>query len=398
MSISVSKVKKDLNNLDEWVTENGWAGYDPYDIKGQDWFINIFGRQNFFCGKIRGLLALLEMRSSPTMLRKLFRIEKTINAKGMGLMASAYLSLFRSTQEDHHLSKAESILDWLHNNYSKEYQGFSWGYPFHWQSRIFLPRGTPSSVVTGTVGDAWLDHFLLTGSERSLVVCRAIAKFFLTCLNRYEKKSGQLCFSYTPLDNFRVHNASLFVANFLARLGKIDKNDEFTHHALNAVRYTISEQNRNGSFYYWGTEAPSIIDHYHTGFVLRHLSTIRESSLDDSFADKIKIGYEYYRTKLFDEQGLPKFTPESVFPIDIHSFAEAILTLNQLEEKPQEDPLLTGVLELVQSKMLTSEGYYLAEIRKRWWGEQKVDIAYMRWGQCWMLFALARLYEKILKK
>ena len=39
-------------------------------------------------------------------------------------------------------------------------------------------------------------------------------------------------------------------------------------------------------------------------------------------------------------RALPKFTPESVFPIDIHSFAEAILTLNQLEEKPQEDPLL----------------------------------------------------------
>ena len=106
---------------------------------------------------------------------------------------------------------------------------------------FFFPKGTPSSVVTGTVADAWLEHYLITGSERSLDVCRGIADFFLTCLNRFEKKPGQLCFSYTPLDNFRVHNASLFVANFLARFGKIEKNREFINFALNAVRYTISE-------------------------------------------------------------------------------------------------------------------------------------------------------------
>jgi len=398
LRIESSSVENSLNSLLQWITKNGWAGYDPYDVRGQDWFIKLFGKQTKLYRKIRGLLALLELNIPPSIVRKLLCINKTINPKGMGLLASSYLSLFRATREDSYLRQAEDILDWLYDNHNDHYGGFSWGYPFHWQSRVFLPKGTPSSVVTGTIGDAWIDHYLLTDSKRSLSVCRGIADFFLSSLNRHQKAENQICFSYTPLDNFRVHNASLFVANFLARMAAIDNDDHRMNVALSAVRYTLSEQNQDGSFCYWGNEPSSIVDHYHTGFVLRHLDTIRKSSGDDSFADNIESGYEFYRLKLFDEEGLPKFTPESLFPIDIHSCSEAILTLNQMQENPQNDKLLSIVIEFVQRKMLSSKGYYIAEIRKRWWGEQKVDIAYMRWGQCWMLYSYARLYENMITK
>ena len=47
-------VERAFVELDQWITENGWAGYDPYDIRGQDWYIRLFGAQNWFFRKLRG--------------------------------------------------------------------------------------------------------------------------------------------------------------------------------------------------------------------------------------------------------------------------------------------------------------------------------------------------------
>ena len=153
-------------------------GYDPFDIKGQDWYVDLFGRQNLLFRKIRGLLAVLEDYLPPLPLRKVLKIKKQINPKGMGLIASAYLSRFRATKNQRYLNKAEKILDWLEQDRNKTYRGYSWGYPFHWQSKIFIPKGTPSSVVTGTIADAWIEHYLATKSEKSLKICKEIAIFF----------------------------------------------------------------------------------------------------------------------------------------------------------------------------------------------------------------------------
>ena len=81
MCILESTVKTEFKKLDNWVTQNGWAGFDPYDIKGQDWFIHLFGKQTMLSAKIRAFLALLEMRSSPLVLRKLLESEKVLMPK-----------------------------------------------------------------------------------------------------------------------------------------------------------------------------------------------------------------------------------------------------------------------------------------------------------------------------
>jgi len=36
-------------DLERWIDKNGWAGYDPYDIKGQAWYvISLVVRLRFF--------------------------------------------------------------------------------------------------------------------------------------------------------------------------------------------------------------------------------------------------------------------------------------------------------------------------------------------------------------
>jgi len=380
-----------LTQLDRWIMQNGWAGYDPYDIRGQDWFIVLFGHQTWLHRKLRGVLGLIEQHLPPHALRKVLRIKKTINPKGMGLLASACLSQYKVTAEKQFLVRAEAILAWLTANGNRVYPGISWGYPFHWQSRIFIPRGTPSVVVTGTVGDAWIEHYELTKSQESKNTLERIAQFLLKGLNRYQKSSDQICFSYTPLDTYKVHNANLFAAAFLARLGVITGEDQYSRLALDAVRYTISEQNSAGSFYYWGSEPPTIIDHYHTGFVLRHLDTVQRATGADFIGEPLKRGYQFYLDNLFTADGIPKFTPDSLYPIDIHSCSEAIICVSQLGQAFGGLDRIEPVLRFAIDNMQTDEGYYIAEIRKRWWGDQKATVPYMRWAQAWMLLALARL-------
>ena len=388
-------VSEALVHLDSWITNNGWSGYDPYDIKGQDWFVRLFGYQTWFHRKVRGVLSLVEQNLPPYALRRILRIEKEINAKGMGLLASAYLSLFKTTGQQQYLVKAQDILTWLASNSNQDNPGISWGYPFHWQSRVFIPRGTPSSVVTGVVGDAWIDHYELTKSQDSLDIIIRVSDFFLNGLNRYVKTDDQICFSYTPLDKYKVHNANLFTAAFLARLWVTTGEDRYKDLSLKAVRYTLSEQNDDGSFFYWGTEPPTLIDHYHTGFVLRHLDTIQRATGSDFINRPLKKGYNFYIDKLFSVDGIPKLTPDSLYPINVHSCSEAILCVSQLGPKLGGFDKLAAIVNFTIENMRTDEGYYIAEIRRRWWGKQKVRVPYMRWAQAWIFYALARLQETL---
>lgn len=388
-------LEKAINELDAWVTNHGWAGYDPYDIRGQDWFVNLFGKQTWLHRKFRGLLFLIEHNMPPMSLRKILNVKKEINAKGMGLLATAYLCLSSTSGRRDYVLRAEQILDWLKQNSSHGYPGISWGYPFHWQSRIMIPRGTPSVVVTGIVGDAWLDHFKITGSGSSLGIAHLIAEFLLNGLNRHEKCGNQLCFSYTPMDHFKVHNANLFGAAFLSRLGIVTNHDLYIDVAMKAVRYTLSEQNEDGSFNYWSAEPSSIIDHYHTGFILRHLHTIYKMTNESVILKSLHQGYSFYLKNFFTPSGIPKFTPTSLYPINIHSCSEAILTLSQLGNDYGGFDKVEAVLDFTISKMRSKKGYYIAEIRNRFGIKQKIEVPYMRWAQCWMFLALARLYQKI---
>ncbi len=377
--------------LDNWITDNGWAGYDPYDVKGQDWYVRMFGWQNWPSRKLRSALALIERRLPPAGLRRVLRVPKAINAKGMGLLANAYLIHSEASSDGTSRAKADAILGWLAENPSEGYPGICWGYPFHWQSRVFLPRGTPSVVVTATVGDAWLRHYETTNSGRSLEILEGIAEFITRGLNRPVDDEDRLCFSYTPLDDFKVHNANLFAAAFLAKFGRITGNEDCLQLALRSVGYALDEQNDDGSFYYWGSEPPTVVDHYHTGFVLRHLHTVLRCTDAQHIAKPLQRAYDFYLDRLFDPDGAPRFTPNARFPIDVHSCAEALLCINQLAQSFGGRQALEPTFRFIQENMLSDGGWYYAGLRSRAGKVHPVRIPYLRWGQAWMLLALASI-------
>jgi hypothetical protein len=379
-------LEESLNRLDTWLERNGWAGYDPYDIKGTKLFIYLQRNRytNFSSNYV--------LNQHPMFFRRLFRVRKQVNAKAMALFARAYLALYKKRNAPKYLEKGLYCLNWLLENQSKGYSGHCWGYPFHWQSRIFIPKGTPSGVVTSTSAHAFLDAYELLGEQKYIDVANSCCSFILSDLNRDETGNDEACFSYTPLDHFHVHNANLFSASVLLRTFAHTGEENCRRSAVSAMNFTVRDQNEDGSWYYWGPpERPfKSIDNYHTGFVLECLNIGRRALGNEFHHTKaLRRGLEFYANNLFLEDGTPKLLNDSVYPIDIHSCSQGIITFSELADfEPRCTSMARKVAEWTVGHMQDKEGCFYYRIGEN----RRVDkTAYIRWGQAWMIRALSYL-------
>ncbi|MBI5441736.1 MAG: hypothetical protein HY900_11075 [Deltaproteobacteria bacterium] len=376
--------------LDAWLRRNGWEGYDPYDVRALTSRLESRGRSG------RALARVVARADGlfPLALRRLLRVRGEVNAKAMGLFAEAYRRLGTASGDRGLLARGQEALQWLATNPSRGYAGICWGYPFDWQSRRMIPRGTPSSVVTATAGEAFWGQYRATGDRRHLDVCRSICEFFLRDLNRDELAGGTaLCFSYTPLDHFHVHNANLMVADFLVRVGRETGEETLVSTGLRAARYALSEQRPDGAISYWGTDQDTAprVDHYHAGFEIRSLYALWKSTEDKALHAAASRYFEFYRRRLFENGSIPRLTPERLYPVDVHACAEAILCPSTLApDFPQAAASLDQTVDWVLEHMRHPQGWFVYQIRRYRGVPWKLKVPHIRWGQAWMLRALAQ--------
>ena len=121
-------------DLDRWIDNNGWAGYEPFDIRGQDWYFRLRGKEDRVARYLRTALHVAEARLPQTTLRKVLKVKPVVNAKAMGLLATAYFARYWETKDPNSIHKAQQALAWLNQNRSKSPNGFAWGSPYHWSS------------------------------------------------------------------------------------------------------------------------------------------------------------------------------------------------------------------------------------------------------------------------
>lgn len=389
---------RSAERLDEWVTENGWAGFDPHDIKGTRLFLYLLRPDpGWVVRLVRKPLLYLEL-FFPQTARRLFRVEPTVNAKGMALFARAYIQLFQGTGDSAYRNKAIYCLDWLLGHTSTGYDEACWGYPFDWQSGVVTPAGTPASVVTSAVGDALWAAWKALGERRYLDACQGICRFSLKYLKQDRMTDGTICFSYTPIDDFHVHNANLLVAEFLVRIGKETGFPEWQEIGIRAAAYALKEQNEDGSIYYWGRVQnhfnPGTIDHYHSGFEIRCLYSIWKLTGRTEYRRATERYYAFYLRNLIARRGdsaAPKMTPGSFYPVNIHSCAEALLLNATLAgEFPEAEALVGPLLRWIVANMQQRNGSFLYMISRILLWEKRSRIPYMRWGQAWMMLALSQ--------
>lgn len=387
------KVVFSSERLLSWLKKNGWAGYDPFIVHDHPFFRWIIGWPGSLPLRVVRRLLFEILNICPSFWFRVLKCEKQINAKAMALFAKSYLNLYKKTGNKEHLDSAKYCLKWLEENPSLGYSGLCWGYPFDWQSYYFIPKGTPSSVVTFTVGDAFWDAYKLLKDKKFLDVCNSICFFFKEDLNKDIIGDDMVCFNYTPIDKMHVHNANLFVAEFLIRIGSEMGNEEFVKTGLKATNYTVKDQRFDGAWYYYNSNDSSytkVIDHFHTGFVLRTLYSIYELTKEENYLKALEKGFAYYLQNLFASKTIPKSTNLKTYPVDIHACTEGIICLNRLKKLNPSvaEGYLSNLLNWTINNMQSKRGYFYY-MKKRF---LKVKIPYIRWGQAWMLLALSEVY------
>ena len=383
------KIEKSINNLEKWVEDNHYKGYDPAD--GLTSYLRPLTFGNLFFDR---LLQQLIWRS-PINIRPLLGVKPLDSNIGRGYMAWGYLTRYKSTQEEKYLIKATDCLDWLINNKAPGFQNYSWGKMFDFASRGGRQgKYEPITVWTSLIGFAFLEAYEITGDKKYLGVSESICNWILE-IPRNQTSSG-LCLNYVPFGKGEctIHNQSVLGAAMLAKTFKHTGNPELLRVAKEAIKYTCTRQKDDGSWFYGEDSQYHWIDNFHTGYNLDALKCYVESTGDKNFENNIRIGFDFYKKYFFEPTGRPKYYHNRAYPIDSQCISQSIETLANFSEYDQQSlPLSIKVAEWAIDNMQDKTGYfYYAQ-----YPMYKLKVPLIHWAQATTYKALALLVLKMKK-
>lgn len=387
-SVIAKEIDNSLVRLLEYCEANDWRGYDPYDGLNS----RILKATPFNRSSVARLILTQFCKRSPINLRKFLLVEKGYNPKGLGLFLSSLLKLYSVQAVEEYKELLLEIIQLLMKDSSRRYSGYCWGYNFDWQSRTsFVPKGTPNTVCTTFAANAFLDAHEVLKNEEFAAIARSSCNFILKDLN-VASENGAVCFSYTPLDKLQVHNVNLLAAALLSRVYRLTGEEQLLRSATRAVRFSLSHQNKDGSWHYGTLPCHQWVDNFHTGFNLVALNNFMKFSGQSEFQESLERGFNYYKNHFFAQDLVPKYYDNGLYPIDIHSVAQAIVTFVRLKSLDDGNLELAKQIALWAIKnMQDKRGYFYFQKHCLYTNR----IPYMRWSQAWMLYALSLLLSEL---
>lgn len=379
----ISKIIASEEQLRSYCERNDFSGWDPWDALGSPLFRVFPFTQRYPRWAANHILKIAPINARPGLV-----IQKDCFAKGLALFLSGMILREKLKPSDHNKRLIATLTDRLFDKIIKGYSGPCWGTNVAYQTRAFyVPAETPSLVHTAFAVEAILDLYNLIPDEKYIHITSGACRFALNDL-RVTNTHGGIYFSYTPLDHSRVINVTALAARMFARTGIICGDKELIEKAKLAAKYVIATQREDGSWHYGEDSIHDWIDNYHTGFVLDSLEDYREISGDASVLPAIKKGVEFYRIHLFNDDGIPKFSPTSTYPIDGHCLAQGVLTFTRLRNLNENYlPFAQKIALWGIEHFQDADGHFYFQKRRHWLNR----ISYIRWVQAWMFLALNRL-------
>jgi rhamnogalacturonyl hydrolase YesR len=377
------KIQNSFSKLSDYCVRESFKGYDPYDGLNSVIFKSIpFLSKN----RLVKLAWTQAFKRSPVNLRLFLGVKKDFNPKALGLFLSGYCNLYKITPKEEYLDKINFFTDKIKALQNKKWSGTCWGYNFDWQARAFFqPKYSPTVVATVFIGRSLIDAFEVTGDYEFIKIARSACDFVLRDLNRHYDEKGNFAFSYSPLDNGVVFNASFLASILLARVYSITNEPELLEAARKSVIFCCDHQRLDGSWSYGKEDYQQWVDNFHTGFNLECLAGYMKFSGDKTCEEFLIKGFDYYIKTFFTDEGAPKYYSNSIYPIDVHSSAQAVITLSKLSKFKDYSQLAVKVLHWTIDNMQSDKGYFYYQINKFF----STRIPYMRWSQAWMFYALS---------
>lgn len=383
---SLENVKAAALTLLTYCRTNKWQGYDPYDALNS----RVIRILPFLDYRLPRLVLTQVLKRSPINFRSLLMVPKTANPKGLALSLVALLKLSKlGLLDDDDLLRM--MVEKLVALRSPNTPYFCWGYSFPWQGRsVLVPKGAPNLVCTTFVANALLDAYKNNREPSYLSIATSAAEYILDDLYWTDGDSAT-SFSY-PLPGLKacVHNANFLGAALLSRIYKLSGEKKFLDPAIRIARCSATRQHEDGSWDYGESINQRWVDNFHTGYNLCALRSIGQYADTLEFESYVRRGLEFYLKHFFRKDGAPAYFHDRVYPVDIHSVAQSIITLVSLKDLDKSSvKLADSVYQWAMNNMWDRQGYFYYQILPLY----KNKISYMRWSQAWMLLALSTFLE-----
>lgn len=362
------------------VNFKGWDVLDGLNSK-------LFQKSPFYRNKNFRLLWIQLCRKSPISFRRITQVPKEYNPKALALFISGLLNLFYHFQEERFLEQALALHEELMQLKSDNYSGLSWGYNFDWQARAFyVPKFKPNMVCSVFAGHAFLDLFETIQDEQYLTNAKSIARFIKENLISVNEKD-RTCFAYIPGESAIIHNVNLLGAGFLSRLFYLTGIELYQLLAEKSVRFSVDHQRHDGAWVYGKQRHHQWVDNFHTGYNLVSIYNYQYYCMDKQFEQAIINGVNFHVKNHFTEKVLPKYTDNNLYPLDIHCFAQAIITFLILKDYiPDHKVWLDSIIKNAITVLWDKKVDYFWYKKSRFF---IIKIPYIRWAQAWMFYSLS---------
>ncbi len=373
-----------FEKLREYVAEEEYKGYDPYDTLCSPFPFRLFTSWG-------PVLATQIQKRNPFNIRKILGIKKGHNPKAMGLFLEAFVNLQKSGQADY-VFQCDYFFKWLNQNQSKGYTGNSWGYNFPWATtEKYLPAFAPTVVATAFVVRGLYEYYLLTNNSKAKELILGAAEFVRNELEQTTFEAG-IAISYTPLFPDCCYNASLLGAEILAYANAISPNENDVKTILSAVDFVVSKQHTDGHWKYsmdfkTGVERSQI--DFHQGYVLDSILYIsRLLKVDNAKWNSALIaGMKYYKEKQFFPDGRSLWRIPKEYPVEIHNQSQGVITFLNFAHLDKSYSNFSNIIATWTIKnMQDKKGYFYYRKLKSYTNK----ISYMRWSNAWMFLALSK--------
>ncbi|MEQ1549760.1 hypothetical protein [Sphingorhabdus sp.] len=365
------------------IQADDYAGYDPFDMLNS----RIFRATPLYKSSLLRLAVLQFGKKSPINFRKLLLVPKARNPKAVAICVLGLVEDFRRTGEAIYIDEALRLGQWLIENRSDpaEWHNACWGYHFDWQARAFyVPRGKPNIITTVYVAKA-----LLALGEASGIT--ALSDYAVDAANfirqhLYIPNGGEPYFAYIPGEKALVHNASLWGAAWCSVAARICGDNDLQEMAHAVATTSAVAQSDDGSWEYGAASHHRFVDGFHTGYNIEALDLLRTQTGIRDFDEAIRAGFSYYKNNFFTEEGIAKYYNNNVYPIDMHSFAQAILVFLKIDGYRKNSQIIDGMIEWAYRNMLSrkTDMFFYQKLKL-----YTNKVQYIRWTQAWMYYSIA---------
>lgn len=365
-----------------------YSGYSKFDALNSP----LLSRLSFGNKWLR-LIYTQAVKASPLHIRPLLGVAKSRNPKGIALFARAYFHVYQQTGDARYLEKGEQLVQWLLDNPSPGQQNLCWGYNHVWQNTIFLQdKYEPNTVVSLFVGEALVHAYRVTRKDAYLQAARSLTHFITDDLPVLRDTGTERALAYVlrPVDAIVLNNQVLAGA-FLIKVWHHTQEAALRDTASRLINFTVNRKTDYDAWYYtWPrTKSPITHDNYHTGGILDGLLEYFEETGDDRYLDTYWKGLAFYRARLFESDGAPRWMHDKKYPHDVHGAAQGIITLRKAARHDPEQAhparriagwALENLYRVDRQEFIYRKGRFFD------W-----NYSLMRWCNAWMARALAEL-------